>query len=612
LTVVQSAKDVADRTLRMKRGAIERDHRMLTIQMMRSNKPELLFPKLFNQTWQKSIVANWIDSLAREFAEMVAPLPALNCASGGMKTERDKTRAAKKNKIGTNYWGDSNLTNHTVSWVDRYFSYGFAAVKAEPDYTDNCPKLRLLDPRGLYYENDRYGTTLRTAQCWRETVDKVAAMFPELAPLIQTKADDFGNRTLCAPNETIEVVEYNDADRCVMFLPERQSLVLTTYPNATARCAVQVRERPGLFDEPHGQFDSIVWVQLARHRMALLGLEAGTKAVGAPIAVPRDVVEMAVGPDAIIQTERPQDIRRVGIEVPQSTFALQEILGQELRMGARYPEGRAGGIDASVITGRGVQALMGSFDTQISTAQQVLGGLLAVGTELCFEIDAVIWPTMQKRITGTISGESYDITYTPGKDIGDVYACEVTYGFAAGLSPNAAIVMLLQLRGDQLIDRATVRRNLPFAIDAEQMERNVDVEQTADALKQGLFGLLGGLGPMAAQGIDPRPYLRTAAEIIQGRRNGKDLADLFVDSFAPEVMAGGQPGEAPATPGPASPESPGGPLPGQDALSGLPAGTVPGQAGQPPGGAPDLQSLVAGLRSGRPVLDASVTRRIPA
>jgi hypothetical protein len=97
--------------------------------------------------------------------------------------------------------------------------------------------------------------------------------------------------------------------------------------------------------------------------------------------------------------------------------------------------------------------------------------------------------------------------------------------------------MLLQLRGDGLIDRSTVRRNMPFAIDDEAMQRSMDVEQTADALKQGLGGLLASLGPMAAQGMDPRPYLRSAAQIIQGRRNGKDLADLMVEAFAPDVMA---------------------------------------------------------------------------
>lgn len=608
--MTSTAQAIGDRVQRMKRAAIERDGNMLTIQMIRSNKPEILFPKLFSETWKKSIVANAIDTFAREFSEMIAPLPALNCSSGAMKTDADKARAQKKNVIGGHYWHESKLPMFMVSWADGYLSYGFAAIRVEADYEASMPRLRLEDGRGLYYENDRFGTTLRAAKCFSETVSKVSAMFPDLAPLINTKIDNFGARQVCAPDEVIEVVQYDDVDMSIMFIPARQNLVLTQYANVLDYCAVQVAERPGLLSEPTGQFDQIVWVQLAKQRMAMLGLEAGVKAVGAPLAVPRDVVELAVGPDSVIQTDSPEKVRRVGIEVPQSTFALGETLEKEMRTGGRYPEGRATGMDASVITGRGIQALMGSFDTQISTAQTVLGGLLARVTSMAFELDAKVWPSKSKRIQGTSSGESYDITYVPSKAIGTSFACDVSYGFAAGLAPNAALVMMLQARGDGLIDRDTVRRNMPWAIDSDQMQRNLDIEQTADALKQGFFGLLQTMGPMAAQGQDPRPILRSAADIIKGRRNGKDLADLFVEAFAPEVMADPKAQQAQDPNAPVDPNAPA-PPPGAPAPPGADQQVTPGQAQMGPGGMPDLQTLMAGMRNGQPQLNASVTRKMP-
>jgi hypothetical protein len=587
---------IGDRVKQMKRAAIQRDQRMLTIQMVRKGQPEVLFPDLFNETWRKQIVANFIDTTAREFAEMIAPLPALNCSSGAMKTEADKRRAAVKNTIGGHYWRKSRLSDFMVSWADQYLSYGFAPAYVEPDYVEGMPKLRLEDPRGFYYENDRYGKTLRAAKCYKETVAKLCALFPDFEVQIRNVSDGFGSIRTCAPDEQIEVVRYTDADEWVVYLPERDHLVVARYDNPTDDCPFRVGERPGLFSDDHeGQFDQVVWVQLARHRMALLGLEAGVKAVGAPLSVSRDVSQIAVGPDAVIVSDNPDKIRRVPIEVPNSTFALQEVLEAELRTGTRYPEGRAGGIDASVITGRGVQALMGSFDTQISTAQTVIGNVLAGLTEFAFEMDCKVWGNVKKRITGSASGEPYDLTYTAHKDIGSNYACEVTYGFAAGLGPNAAVVLLLQLRGDQLVDRDTVRKNLPFSIDNEQMQRNVDIEQTSDALKQGLFGLLSNLGAMAANQMDPQPYLRTAAEIIKGRRNGKDIADLFLEAFSPEVMAGDE--QPPGTGAPVEGASPAGP---------------PGAVPEAPAAAPDIQTLIAGLRGGRPQLDAAVSRRIPA
>jgi len=97
--------------------------------------------------------------------------------------------------------------------------------------------------------------------------------------------------------------------------------------------------------------------------MALLGLEAAEKSVQAPLALPNDVQTMSFGPDAIIRSASPEKIRHVGLELPQGAFAESELLQQEMRIGSRYPEGRSGSIDASVVTGQGVQALMGGFDT---------------------------------------------------------------------------------------------------------------------------------------------------------------------------------------------------------------------------------------------------------
>jgi hypothetical protein len=590
---------------RMKRAAIERDQNMVTIGLVRQGKPELLFPELFSDTWRKSITANFIDTVAREFAEMVSPLPALNCSVGAMKSDADKRRAALRNKIGTHYMRQSDLASHMFEFADSYFTYGFAVMYAEPCYEDQLPLIRTMPSVGTYYELDRYGNTLRLAHCYKETVDHLANLFPALAPLIRTKVDSFGQRTVCSGDEKLEVVQWVDADRWMLFLPDRGDLVLASYEIKTDKCPVRVAERPSIYGVA-GSWDQVIWVQLARHRMALLGLEIGVKAAGAPLSVPRDVAELAIGPDAVIVTDSPEKVRRVSIEVPNSTFALQETLEQELRVAARYPEGRATGMDASVITGQGVHALMGSFDSQISSAQAIIGNCLARTLEFCFETDAKTWPGTRKHITGTVNGEPYDLSYTPAKDIGEVYTCDVNYGFAAGLSPNAAVVLLLQLRGDGLIDRDTVRRNLPFSIDAEQMQRNLDVEQTADALKQGLGGLLASIGQVAATGQDPRPFLRAAAEIIKGRRNGRDLADLFVEAFAPEVMSGPQEENAEAQAAPQDPLAAGPGAPGAPSPEDLPGANM-----RPAGGLPDIQSLVAGLRNGRPQLDASVSRRIP-
>lgn len=593
-----SIDDVRTRVDRMRSSAAMRDAAMRRIRLVRRGDLQYLFPQQFSEEWPRMITANWVDSVARDFAEMVAPLPSLNCMNSGA-SERHRERAAKKNKIGFHYWRAAKLRKRMLVAADWLFSYGFLPGYVEPYYEDSFPMIQVADPYLCYYENDRWGCTLRFAQELQHSVAELAAMFPEHAGVIWTKTTTFGRTESASGNEELRLVRYVDKDEWVLYCPDRDYLVLARYDNPLDRCPVHVAELPDLCGDPTGKFDQVIWVQMARNKMALLTLEAGEKAVHAPLAVDRSVAEIAVGPDAIIQSDAPQNIRRIGLEVPQSAFALEQVLTQEMREGSRFPEARSGSLDASVITGRGVQALQGSFDTQISTAQTVLGEMLAEVTSMAFEMDVKVWPDLERHITGVAGGDPYDLKYTPAKDIGaDNYACDVTYGYAAGLSPNAAVVMMLQLRADDEIDRGTFRKNLPWDIDTEEMQRNIDVEKTTEALSQGFYGLLGQAPALALQGANPLDFFQKAADVIKARQSGVPMQDALVKAFTPPEPPPEeqQPGE-PGVPGEAPPE-------------GQPAGVVPGQMA--PGGAPDLQTLLAGLRGGRPVLDAAVSRRQPA
>ena len=110
----------------------------------------------------------------------------------------------------------------------------------------------------------------------------------------------------------------------------------------------RVAFRPSIDGEARGQFDDVLAVQLARARFAVLQIQAAEKSIQAPIAIPQDVQELALGPDSIMRSANPQAIRRVPLELPVGVFQESGVLERELRMGARYPESRSGQIDASV------------------------------------------------------------------------------------------------------------------------------------------------------------------------------------------------------------------------------------------------------------------------
>jgi hypothetical protein len=386
-------------------------------------------------------------------------------------------------------------------------------------------------------------------------------------------------------------------------------------PNPTGVCMAVVVQRPGLTDEPYGQFDDVLAVQVAKARFALLAMEAASKSVQAPIALPQDVQELALGPDSVLRSSTPEKIRRIPLEIPPAAFQEQGILDNELRQGSRYPEVRGGNLDASIVTGRGVQALMGGFDTQVRTAQAMFAEAHENLIGFCFLVEETAWPGEKKTVRGNDHGTPYEITYVPERDINGDHTVDVQYGLMAGLDPNRALVFGLQARGDRLISQDFLRRNLPFSLNASEEEQKLDIEDMRQALRQAVAGYAQAIPVLAQNGQDPGEILTRLAVIIEGRQKGRPIEEVIQEAFAPEeppegavdpLDAGagmGAPGEGPAPSG----EN----LEGIDALGRL-RGVAPGQAGLPPGGRPDLNVLLAGLSSrGEANMQANVSRRVP-
>lgn len=596
---------------RMRNAAFNRDAAMDRVLAVRRGEFASVWPDQFSEKYPTAIVANFVDVAARDLAANLSPLPSLACSAGQMHTDADKKRAEKKNRIGFNYWRHSRLQTQMKYGADQYLTFGFLPFWVEADYKNKLPLIHVEDPNGAYYELNRWHETKRYARTWRQGIQELAALFPECANRILYNEHGIEY----APSSDTEVVRFID-DKCVqLYLPERGGMVVAYYEHGQDFCPVHIALRPGVEMNPRGQFDDVLWVQLAHTVMAALTLEAGHKAVQAPIIAPSDVQEIPIGPDAVMITDSPEKIGRLALTVPEAAFALGQQLHQEMQEGAGYPDTRFGNGPVGGSTGRGVSALEGGFDTQIKLGQDILGDALRIITEMAFKMDRALWPRFIKTITGTLSGETFQLSYQPDKDIADT-ACEVTYGFASGTSPNAAIVTLLQLQGGEIIGRDTFRRQLPFDIDIEQQQRELDIQSIEDGMRQGINASLQSIGQMMAQGqsAEALQMLTAAASIIKGRRSGKPLDELFLEAFQPppappqQPGAPGEPGAEPGAPGAVGPD--GQPLAGVSP-NGLPAGVAPGQAGLPPGGRPSILDLTAGFTgSGKAAVGAGVRQRI--
>jgi hypothetical protein len=553
-----------------------RDARMQDVLAVRKGQMADIYPDLFPEGLDKTMVANFVDVAARDLAEVLAPLPSFNCSTTNVTNDRARVFADKRSMIANNYVYSSRLQSQMYWGADWYFTYGFLPIHVEPDFETELPRIRVEDPMGAYPEFDRFGRCVSYAKRYFKTLGELAVDYPEFSYQLLGR-EGFNQDT----SSMIEMIRYTDKEVTVLYLPTRGNLVLNAAANPLGKMLVTVARRPGVDDESRGQFDDVIFVQLARARFANLAMEAAEKSVQAPLVVPTDVVDMPMGPDAIIRTATPQAVGRVRLDVPPAAFQEQAALQSELRLGSRYPEGRTGTIDASIITGQGVQALLGAFDSQIKAGQTIIAEAFEDVMKLCFEMDSVLFDK-EKSVKGVAQGTPYELKYKPSKDIKGDTSIEVRYGLMAGLDPSRALIFSLQALGADLVSKDFIRRELPWSVNVTMEEQRIEIEKMRDNLSAAITATAQSIPAMAAQGQDPSPLIQKIADVIDRRRKGDTIEAAALAVFEPQQMQpemtlpGQQAPVEQATPSPA--------VPGQ------PAGGVP-----PMGGTPDLATILAGL-----------------
>jgi hypothetical protein len=536
---------------------------------------------MFSEEYPKPLVANIIDVSARDLAESMAPLPSFNCTAANMVSDSARKAADTRTRIANYYVDRSELGVQMYTGADWYNTYGMLIARVELDYENNNPIMKMINPFGTYPEIDRFGRCISLTQVMGMDAETLASMYPEFYQEI------VGKNQFTPGSPYLSMVRYHDKDQDMIFLPERNNLILANTPNPIGECMVRVAMRPSIDGEARGQYDDVLGVQLARARFAVLQVQAAEKSIQAPIAIPQDVQELALGPDSIMRSSQPQNIRRVPLDLPPGIFAESGVLERELRVGARYPETRSGNTDASIVTGRGVQALQAGFDTQIKAAQAQFARMFVELIALCFKTDEKVFGNTVKEIRGVDDGTPYVMKYVPSKAINGDYTVDVRYGIMSGMNPNNATVALLQMRSDKLVSRDYVRRELPIEINVTQEEQKVDIEEMRDALRTAVAQTAMAIPQMVAQGQDPTKILSSFAEMIKGRQKGLAIESVVEKAFAPEPQPEIAAMQAQL------PVAGMAPVPASQPSMEQPGGAAPAAGG--PQGRPDIATLLASI-----------------
>ena len=591
---MRDAKAIAEHVRLIRTNNAKRDQDYMKVVAIRKGDYETVAPGLFNtKDFDKPLVANLIDTTARDIAEVMAPLPSFNCNAGSASSDAERKRQDIRGAVANSYVQYSRLQDQSYEGADRYGSFGFMAYIVEPNFTEQMPCIRIGSVPTAHYTKDYRGRTKSYFEVCKANVCQLIADFPDAEDALKARFGRYPDPTL-----STDVVRYYDDDQTSLISLD-PCLMLVHAPNRVKRCPVRIVERPHITGEGgvRGQFDDVIWVQVARALVAMYTLDAIEQSVHAPIAMPKDVNELELGPFTVVQSDNPQQIGRVPLNISPGLFPESQILAQEQRTGSRYPEGRSGSIDASIVTGQGVQALMGTFDTQVQTFQRLNASALEDVIELCFRMDEAYWGDVKKTRRIKDNGSPRKVEYIPSKDIDGDYTIDVTYGAIAGLDPNRGLVFVLQALAGGLLSKQTARKTLPVDLNVVEEEKAIQLEQMDDSIAATLAMLPQAIPQMAAMGQDPREL---TMQVVQARKlimQGKSLSESLEKVFAPKE----QPQAAPVDPMQQMMEQ---------AQGGGGAPAMPGGGG---GGAQDLLMSMAGLTAGGNAnLQSNVSRMTPA
>ncbi|MDP9820476.1 hypothetical protein [Nocardioides massiliensis] len=565
---------------------VSRDREYAKLIAIRQGDYEKVAPGLFNtEEFDRPLVANLIDTTARDIAETMAPVPTVNCNAATLSNASEVTRQSKRNAIANSYIQKSRLQDQMFAGADRYGSFGFMAYIIDPDTEEHAPRIRVGERATAHYVKDYRGNTAEYFEVSRIPIDELMLKYPDHAAQLAAHQKRHTEAT------EVEVVDWYDKERRLLFVLDPQIVLVDLPSPLPGKCPVRIVERPTITGQgPRGQFDDVIWVQVARALLQMYTMSAIERQVNAPLVVPMDVNEMEIGPFAAIQTDG--QVTTVPLQISPALFPEGQVLAQEQRMGSRYPEGRTGSIDASVITGQGIQALNGAFDTQVATFQRLNASAMEDVISMCFEMDEHLWPDLKKTFFIRDNGSPFKLEYQAGKDIAGDYTCDVTYGAIAGLDANRGLIFILQALAGGLVSKQTARKTLPVDINPSEEERAIGLEQMDDSIAAALAALPQAIPQMAMGGMDPRELVQQITEIRKLVANGKSPAEAAEKVFAPK-------------------EDPQAEAPAPDPLAEAQAGGagLPGAGG---GGASDMLMMLAGVGAGGdPNMSANVSRMIP-
>lgn len=526
----------------------------------------------------------------------------------GTRRDQGEKNAAKRKRVGLSYWEKSNFTKMRQRLFRDWYHTGVMAGAPWADgFAGPSPALPHL--RDAYFQtiNPRHLYPLG----WDNRGRLVAGMIIRRRRIADLKAD-WGD------HPSILTAEFRHKDKShkqLLWLEEIWYFDKSQWGVAVGDASIDTIHQGGLFapsdaqgnmviewiaapsfhllgscplkavartthnDSPRGALvDTIPQLRVAQNFMARL-LDDLNMAIYAPVVLDnvQNPEEFGLGAVMVGTGQSKADIVRdrppVNFEAQQT---VQSILDQTRRQ-AFEPAQRSGDFGASIASAKGVNAVLGTFNGELATAQADCETLIGDLTSATAALDEVWCPGLKSP--DEMNGESYD----PAEVFNGDWKFTASYGEHTGLDMQQHLTQLALVK------------NLGGISTRSFMERSGMVDDSLDeetemALEQMVAAFYGALLPRQLEAGDTRAAVAAWKKIDADKKTAREAALEALEEVAIAATDGSKP----------SPTSPQGRADIMRLVRSLGSGGVPGQAeGQPQSQLPGAdQRLVANMAPG--------------
>lgn len=548
----------------------------------------------------------YLQALEDKAAAAASIQPTVHvAASHGTRNDRAEKEAQTKRKVFTSYAQRSDKEKLAELWMVDWYQHG--AMFAGP-WTDFGAEVRFPffirhDPRMVYpLSHDSQGKLTSVLivkvrrlvdieQEWGTDNPAVIALKSKLSGKPGRAKDDSFEEVWYYDTQNWGVALYDGAqadDKQNYRYRDPSSLTGTSGGQAfwlaplethgMGRCPIRERKRTTHDGEYRGALDASVPLMKTAHSIMDAVLQDVAQQVGAPIVLDNILNPEDFGPNALLEGDGNGPARAEALRMPVNFEANQHIqsLIEEARRMAKHPQQRSGEAGASIVSAKGSNALMGSFNAEMAQAQRDYAKLLEEILSVTAEFD-VVYCDVRKQILGFDEGEAYAENYKPSSVFKEKdYRVRVTFGGGLGMEMQSYMVQLATMRNMDSMSRRRFMQMTNLVENPLHEEREMVLENIAD-------GFLSHVMEQAASG-NMQPLLALAQNIDGDEMTAREAIMVSIqEAIAVPAGGGGTPGPAPGIP---------------DAIlqnRSLESGGIPGNAeGLPvaPGIGPELQRML--------------------